>query len=204
MRAPIWFGLVCHPVHFVRLLFLAFLGLILGGASGVGADFTVTLASSSSYAINGSGNNPTITVVRGQTYTFFVNNTTASHPFRIISPAGTTTNNNISSGTITFKVPTNALNYTYDCSIHHFGGQIVTVAPPVVRIIRLSVSTNIVVTSLGTNNWTVMPEFKTNMGSTSWMPLTVQTNRYLTGTNVTVCARPPDNNIFIRIKTLHN
>ena len=32
--------------------------------------------------------------------------------------------------------------------------------------------------------------------------LTVQTNRFLGGTNETICGRPPDSNVFIRVKAL--
>jgi hypothetical protein len=170
------------------------------------ADFTVTYpgGSASAYAINGMNNNPTITLVRGETYTFFVNNVPSVHPFQIVSPPGTTTNNNIFNGTVTFKVPTNAANYSYRCSIHLFGGQIVTIPPPTIRIVKLTAGSNLVLRSTGTNNWTLMPQFKTNVASTNWFALTVQTNRFLTGTNETICGRPSGSNIFVRIKALRN
>src|SRR5262245_454235 len=171
------------------------------------ADFTVTYpgGSASAYAINGVNNNPTLTLVRGETYTFFVNNVPSTHPFQILSPAGTTSNNNIINGTITFRVPTNAANYSYRCSIHLFGGQILTIPPPTIRIVRLTTgTTNLVLRSTGTNNWRLMPEFKTNATSTNWFALTVQTNRFLTGTNETICGRPSGSNILIRIKALRN
>ncbi len=80
------------------------------------------------YAFNGiSGENPVITLKRGTTVTFSIN-TSSIHPFEILdAPAGSVTNNNISSGTITFKVPLTATNYRYICSIHGFGNTIVTV-----------------------------------------------------------------------------
>jgi hypothetical protein len=68
-----------------------------------------------------------LTLTRGRTYTFEVN-TDSIHPFEITgAPAGSVTNNNISDGTLIFKVPTAATNYAYDCSIHRFGNTIVTV-----------------------------------------------------------------------------
>ena len=70
------------------------------------ADFNVT--SPSVFAINGTGGDPTITLVRGRTYTFAVS-TASNHPFRIATsasngapaPAGVTGANGASSGTIT-------------------------------------------------------------------------------------------------------
>jgi plastocyanin len=114
------------------------------------ADFNVT-SPGFSYTINGMAANPTLTLVRGETYTFAVS-TALNHPFEIVSPAGTTTSNNISSGTITFRVPTNAANYSYRCSIHFFGGQIVTIPPPTIRIVNFEVGSNLVLKSTGTNN----------------------------------------------------
>ena len=74
-----------------------------------------------------SGQNPQLTLTRGKTYIFEVS-TAAIHPFEITgAPAGSVTNNNISDGTLTFVVPLAAANYAYDCSIHGFGGTIVTV-----------------------------------------------------------------------------
>ncbi len=196
------------PPPFARLAHIGsvcagLLGLFLGREPASAADFTVTYPGGSAYAINTIGGNPTQTLVRGELYTFFVNNTSSSHPFDIVSPAGTTTNDNISSGTISFRVPTNAANYTYRCSVHGFGGQILTIPPPTVRIVKLNVSTNIVLRSTGTN-WSVVPEFKTNLFSSNWVAMTVQTNRFITGTNETICGRPPASNIFIRVKALRN
>lgn len=92
-----------------------------------GPDFSVT-SPGFFYAFAGiSGQNPDITLKRGQTYTFAIN-TSSIHPFEITgAPAGSVTNNNISSGTITFVVPMDAVNYAYICSIHGFGGTILTV-----------------------------------------------------------------------------
>ena len=148
--------------------------------------------------------NPVLTLVRGETYTFGIS-TGPTHPFRIISPAGTTTGNNTSSGTITFRVPTNAVNYRYDCSMHGFGNSIVTIPPPSIRIVKTDVRTNLVVLrSTGTNNWTLRPQFSTNLSRTNWFALTVQSNRFVNGTNETFCGRPPGSNVFIRIRAERN
>src|SRR5580765_7841793 len=80
------------------------------------ADFTVT-SPGFFYAINGNQPNPTLTLVRGRTYTFAVNSSSI-HPFEILSTG--VVNNNISQGIITYTVPTIASNYSYICSIHGF------------------------------------------------------------------------------------
>lgn len=92
-----------------------------------GPDFVVT-SPGFFFSFSGvSGQNPQLTLTRGRTYTFQVN-TSSIHPFEITgAPAGSVTNNNISNGSLTFKVPTAAASYAYDCSIHLFGNTIITV-----------------------------------------------------------------------------
>lgn len=172
-------------------------------------DFTVT-SPGGSYTINNQTQSPTLTLVRGRTYTFSVNSG-SPHPFQILSP-GTAVNNNIFLGTITYTVATNALatiNPGYRCSIHNFSGIILTVAPPVVtppvvNILSLAVGTNLTMRSTGTNGWGVVPEFKTNLIATNWFALTVQTNRYLSGTNETICGKPAGETVFIRVRAQQN
>ena len=169
------------------------------------ADFTVT-SPGFFYTINGNQPNPTLTLVRGQTYTFAVN-TSFDHPFLINSPG--VQNNNITSGTITYVVPTAASNYTYFCSVHGFGAQIITVAaptppPPTIRILSLTVSNNVVLRSTGTNGWSVNPECSTNLTTTNWFALSVLSNRFLNGINETICGRPPGTNVFFRIRSQPN
>jgi len=171
----------------------------------IAADFTVT-SPGFFYAINGNQPNPTITLVRGQTYTFAVN-TDSIHPFEILSPG--VLNNNISQGIITYTVPTVASNYNYICSIHFFGAQIITVAPtppppPVIRILSLAVSNNVVLRSTGTNGWSVNPEFSTNLTTTNWFALSVLSNSFQKGINETICGRPPGTNLFFRIRSQPN
>jgi hypothetical protein len=185
-----------------------FLNILLGGVVLAGtasaADFTVmTPGAQFAFQINGV-DSPNLTLVRGQTYTFDVQTTPGFHPFHIQSPGLST--NDIDTGTITYTVPTNAVNYFYNCTVHGdiMRGEITTVAPPsppVVRILSLSVSTNIVLTSTGASSWSVNPEFNTNLLGTNWFALTVQTNRFLNGTNETICGIPPGTKVFIRIRS---
>ena len=193
MKAPTVFTRAAPP--------LVMLYVMLCVGPGFAADFTVN-SPGSFYSINGMSPNPTITVVRGELYTFSVA-TSSTHPFRLLNTTGVT-NNNISSGTISWRVPTNAMDYRYECSLHHFSGAILTIPPPTVRIVGLGVGANLVVRSTGTNNWTLTPQFSTNLGTSNWSALTVQSNRFLNGTNETFCGRPPGTNVFIRIKAQRN
>ena len=166
------------------------------------ADFSVT-SPGYYYSINSKGPNPTLTLVRGKTYTFAINSS-AIHPFEIQSSG--VSNNNINQGTLTFTVPNVASNYHYICSIHEFGGVIQTVAPttsppPKIRIVSLSLGTNLVMRSTGTNTWSVLPEYSTNIVATNWFALHVITNRFLDGTNETICGPPPSRDALLRIRS---
>lgn len=179
---------------------LLLLGLL--SLAATAADFSVTTPGFY-YSINGSGANPVLTLVRGQTYTFDVN-VSSIHPFFISSPG--VLNNNITNGVITYTVPTAASNYDYHCSIHLFGAQIITVPPPqpTIQILSLSVSDNLMLTSTGTNGWSVIPQYSTNLAATNWYSLTVLSNSFVNGTNETFCGRPPGDNVFIRILSQPN
>jgi hypothetical protein len=150
------------------------------------------------------GDSPTLVLVRGRTYTFAVNTTCNFHPLRVQS-AGVV-NNNICNGTLTYTVPTNAANYFYDCTIHgqSMRGEITTIAPPtppVPSIVNFSFGNSIVLRSApGTNTFAIVPEYKTNLNNTNWVALTVQSNRFVNGTNETFCGRPPGDNVFIRVR----
>jgi hypothetical protein len=102
----------------------------------------------------------------------------------------------------TYTVPTNAVNHYYNCTFHGdtMRAEIVTVPPPVFRILSLVVSSNTVLTSTGPNNWTVNPEFNTNLLTTNWFALSVQTNRFMNGTNEVICGRPPGSDVYIRLR----
>ena len=166
-------------------------------------DFAVrTPGDQFAFQINGT-DSPTLTLVRGRTYTFDVQTSVGFHPFHIESPGVDV--NYIASGTIRYTVPKSDENYYSNCTFQgdSMRGEIVTVpppAPPTFRILRLVISSNIVLSATGTNNWTVNPEFNTNMMTTNWFALTVQTNRFLNGTNEVICGRPPGDNLFIRLR----
>jgi len=192
--------------RFFCLLGITILGWVTNPRVALAADFNVT-SPGFFFEINGT-NTPTLTLVRGQTYTFLVNTACGFHPFRINSPGAV--NSPACSGTITYTVPLAAQNYTYDCDVHgtQMQGTILTVdsppppQPPTIKILSLAVSTNLTVTSTGTNTWTVNPEYSTNLLSTNWYALTVQSNRFVGGTNETYCGKPPGNNVFIRVKSV--
>jgi len=87
--------------------------------------FTVVHSGTSDYLINGAAD-PTLTLVRGRTYTFTIH--ASGHPFWIKTSAVTGTNNAYNNGvtgngtqvgTLTFMVPTNAPNTLfYNCEHH--------------------------------------------------------------------------------------
>ncbi|HTA20158.1 MAG TPA: hypothetical protein VK989_12755, partial [Polyangia bacterium] len=91
----------------------------------VAADFAVSAPTFTAYVVNGT-NNPTLNLVRGQTYTFDVNS--PGHPFFIktaqVTGSGSTfdtgvTNNGATAGTVTFAVPTSApATLFYQCGVH--------------------------------------------------------------------------------------
>jgi hypothetical protein len=96
------------------------------GSAGI-STFTVTNSGSSAYLINGDSN-PTLSLVRGVTYTFNVN--ASGHPFWIKTAQvlGTgsaystgVTNNGDDVGTITFAVPLDAPSTLYYICQYHAG-----------------------------------------------------------------------------------
>jgi hypothetical protein len=182
--------------------------------SASAADFTVSNTSSIqfNYTINGK-TSPTLTLTRGVTYTFAVSSVSV-HPFEIATFAGArynngVVNNNISSGTITFTVPQDAPNtLKYICSVHGFGGtiNIINPAPPAlpeVSIVSISVTTsNVTLTSIGTNGWITVPEFTSNLVNAVWTPVSIFNNTYANGTNTTSFDRLDPicgSNVFLRI-----
>ena len=175
---------------------------LVGAASSQAAtaDFAIT-SPNFYYVTNGTAvQNPTLYLMRGKAYTFSIN-TSSIHPFKINSAGAPSTG--MTSGSFTYTVPMAVSNYTYQCTVHGFGGQIITYGPPPapsVKIVNLKVTTNVVIRSTGTNNWSVNPEYKTDVTSTAWAPLTVTSNFYLLGTNETICGKPPGTNIFIRVR----
>ena len=88
-------------------------------------NFTVVNNGATSFTINGN-TNPTLNLVRGQTYMFSISST--NHPFWIKSVQGNgnqngygsgLSTNGVQSGTITFAVPLNAPDTLYyNCEYH--------------------------------------------------------------------------------------
>ena len=195
------------------------IGLIWSVSQSRAADFVVT-SPGFYFSFNGTnapGSFPTLTLVRGRTYTFSLNTATSFHPFAIgtsvfgSAPAGVSGNNNNSTGTITFAVPAGAANCVYYCGVHGFTmtGNIVMVdppSPPSISIVGLRVSTNLTITSTlaSTNGLTIVPEFNTNLAAGNWFPLTVQSNRFANGTNEAICGRPAVDAALIRIRAQSN
>ena len=181
------------------------------------ADFTTTTPGGQfNFNISGTNSPTTITLVRGRLYEFAVN-TSSFHPFQLMSnatPLTTSqgvTNNGIFSGSIFFRVPTNAVNYNFRCGQHitttSLQGTILTVeppvppTPPVPQIVSYSFGPILILRSApATNTFTVIPEFKTNLNFTNWVALTVLSNRFSNGTNETFCGRPAGPSVFIRVR----
>ena len=171
----------------------------LGGFGLPAADFTVeTPGGQYQFLFNGT-NASTLILVRGQTYTFDIQ-TTYQHPFHIESPG--VVNNDITTGLITYTVPANNANYSYSCGIHPWMfGDIITIAPSQIKILSLTVGTNLVLTSTATNGWNIFPEYATNLVSTNWYALVVQTNRLQNDRLETICGRLDGNAVLIRLRS---
>jgi hypothetical protein len=203
----IWEVLTCSSPLSLAVVFLA---ACLDFQAAVAADFSVTTPNDQyAYLINGLDNNPTITLIRGKTYTFAIN-TDPNHPFAIGTAIGFpappgVSGNATSSGTITFNVPSNATDCVYYCVIHDFAGQIHMVdspKPPQVNIVGLSVDTNLILTTVQatTNGFSFLPEGNINLATTNWFALTVRSNRFANGTNEIFCGKPPGTNMFLRVR----
>jgi hypothetical protein len=181
------------------------------------ADYNVTAAGvDSSYTINGQPFSPTLTLTRGETYTFEIN-ADPIHPFVISTEefdfnVPGVSNNDTSQGTITYAVPLDAPDtMIYLCSFHFFGGTISIIDPalppaPNVKIISISLtSSNVTLKSTGTNGWAGIPEFSSNLLSTSWSVVPNYTNTFSNGTNTTVFNRLEvicGPNVFLRVKNI--
>ena len=56
-------------------------------------------------------------------------------------------------------------------------GNIATVTAPQIKILNLTVGTNLVILFTATNNWNHQPQYMPTLGATNWFALTVQANR---------------------------
>jgi hypothetical protein len=146
---------------------------ILGNAQqlgNVGQSFAVTNVNSADYIFNGVANDPTINLIRGQTY-YFNMNCGNTHPLWIkTAPTlGTgnaytsgVTNNGVFSGTITFQVPWDAPNLLYyQCQIHSgMGGLLQIVDGTMLQngnsTVTVYTNGNVATTVAGTSNVVVV------------------------------------------------
>ena len=183
------------------------------------ADYFVTAAAADGdYTINSQSGSPALTLTRGQTYTFEVM-ADASHPFWITTQQFDNdvpgiTGNNTAEGTITYVVPLDAPDtMLYLCSIHGFGNIINIIDPPPppapnVKIISISLTTsNVTLKSIGTNGWMGIPEFSSNLLSTSWSVVPNYNNTFANGTNTAVFPRLEvicGPNVFLRVRNTTN
>jgi len=109
-------------------------------AQGVTRTFQVSAGGSTSWTIDGQSN-PPLTLQRGSTYVFHLNNVSAIHPFNIntinapgpnfLYNNGVTNNNATGTTDITFVVPADAPNSLhYNCENHvGMNGPITITAP---------------------------------------------------------------------------
>jgi hypothetical protein len=115
----------------------------------------------------------------------------------------------VSSGVITFTIPeTNFPSQLYyQCDFHGFYG-VITIVPPVPppppnQILSLSVTTNIVLISTGTNTaYNLVPQFSSNITSGVWQAVPSYSNSFNNGTNTTVFDRLDaicGSKVFLRI-----
>ena len=114
-------------VKIFRAWLFAVVVLLPATAWPVDITVTATLAPNAYYFNGGATANPTLTLTRGETYTFILDDTVVFHPFRIQSanvyagafyPTGVT-NNGANTGTVTFVVPNDAPDTLYYyCGAH--------------------------------------------------------------------------------------
>jgi hypothetical protein len=181
----------------------AALTLLLSAVVASAQNHTVT---SPGFFFNIDGNatqNPTISMQVGSTNVLTINTTPSFHPVVISSSpnallanryAGATPQN-ISTGTMNVTIPSNGFPSVlyYVCSIHGFYGMIDIQGgpkPPPSQILSLNVTSNVVMTSTGTNStWFFKPEFSSNLTTGAWTPIPNFTNTFANGTNTTTFNR---------------
>jgi len=122
----------------MRALVAASLVCIAATASQAQTTFTVGNSGLSAYLIDGVSN-PTLNLIRGQTYNFDV--TAIGHPFYIktarVTGTGSqytsgVTGQGVTSGTLTFVVPIDAPNQLfYQCGVHLAMGSTINITSPV-------------------------------------------------------------------------
>jgi hypothetical protein len=103
----------------------------------------------------------------------------------------------------TYAAVDSGTNYAYHVQYFTVSNSVPT-APTNVAVVAMSVGTNIVVSSLGTNTWSVAAEYTTNLPIQPqiWLPMTPVTNSFAGGTNVTSFNPPVTSTapVIIRIR----
>jgi len=86
------------------------------------------------------------------------------------------------------------------------GGEIRDFPAPIIRVVNMQVGTNLTITSTlaSTNNRAIFPEYSTNLFTTNWTALAVQSHSFANGTNEIVCGKPPVNAAYIRVRAQVN
>jgi hypothetical protein len=206
----------------------SYLGVALGlsfliSTANAQPTYGVTASSISFWVFNGTSNNPTLTLQRGVTYVFNVNASFHGFDIKTNSSIGTADryNNGVTGqgaqiGTLTFNVPMNApTQLLYHCEAHFGMVGFINIppgaappGPPTVVILSLSLtSTGIKVVSTGTNQWSAIPEFSSNLLASAWSAVPVFTNVFANGTNTTTFNRLDPicgPNVFLRIRNQSN
>jgi hypothetical protein len=177
------------------------------GASGFAYTFSST-----------SGTDPALTLYRGVTY-IFDNTVVGSHPLYIKTNISATATDQYTNGVsgngtavVTFAVPGNAPDQlSYNCfyhsltfGMHGFLNISNPPAPPNGRIVLISLSpTGVTMKSIGSSNWTAVPEFNSNLVSGAWATVPNYTNDFANGTNTATFDRLEPicgPNVFLRVK----
>jgi len=204
--------------------FLAGIGALLGACGSLfsqTAPLTNTVVgtfNTASFTVNGQAN-PSLTLQRGVTYVFQINESAAPiHPFYIKTAlsigAGDAYNNGVTgngtiNGNLIFAVPMDAPDTLYyHCGAHPLMGGTLNIvsppSPPEVKIVLVTLTeTNVVMQSLGPTNWTVVPEFSSNLTLNAWMTVPNYTNTFANGTNTTTFDRLDPicgPNVYLRVR----
>jgi hypothetical protein len=204
------------------LCFLVALGISFTVEPVFAQTFHVNAGDTINYTIDGT-NDPPLTLERGVTYIFQINNLTI-HPFWIKSALGPgsntsyntgVTNNGAINGNIFFGVTTNTPNSLfYQCGNHSGMNGTLTIvtppSPPTVTVVYISVADLITLKSTGTNGngWSTTPEYNCDLSGTNWLVVPSFTNSFVSGTNTTTFDRLDplcgSTNVFIRVRNQKN
>jgi hypothetical protein len=187
--------------------------------------FHTNTITSSGFAFRVDGgltDNPVINLTAGVTNILRIN-TDGIHPVVISTNSSRFQENwfngaapqNINDGAIALHTPGTGFpaKLYYLCFFHGFFGEIVftgptSPVPPANLILSIVVGTNVVMTSTGTNTtWLMIPEFNSNLLSSTWAPVPSYTNTFANGTNTTVFDRLDPicgPNVFLRLRQQQN